>query len=841
MSSKKVKVYEFAKQLNLSSKELLAKLQECGFKITTHMAALSSEQIDAVQKRMTAEIEVKSKRDQTIRTRIEQREEGSVAVEEQRVQPTIIRRRRRMLSEAEAEVEGAIQSAIQKIEEERGVDLPSEEEEISSKKEEAPAEPRGRVSEPQKKTAISIEEMIEQVKPREEAGKGEPKRVTLVRKKTAKELQELIEREKDELAKKTPLRRRAKRDEREEPVVVVPEEGEEPVLPSEKIVYIPAKKAPTVMTRPPRKTEITIPKASKRIIRMQGTIMVRDLAIELGVKAGEILKKLMNLGIVATLNDTIDADAASLVAHDYQYEIQNIVIQEADLLKRPESKAEHRIKRPPVVTVMGHVDHGKTSLLDYIRKTRVAAGEAGGITQHIGAYQISVGKDVITFIDTPGHEAFTAMRARGAKCTDIVILVVAADDGVMPQTVEAIDHAKAANVPIIVAINKIDKPQAAPDRVKQELSSHGVIAEDWGGNTIMAPVSALKGTGIPELLELIALQAEMLELKGDSTLPAKGIVLEARIDRGRGPVADILIQEGTLKTGDIIVCGTCTGKVRAMMDDHGNPVREAFLSMPVEILGLSDVPQAGSLLYAVKNEEIAKEVADLRLLQQKAESVEERTKVTLENFFEQVEAEGRKELKLILKGDVQGSIEALRESLRKCQKEDIHVNVIHSGVGVINENDVNLAAASEGVVIGFHVGVDTKAKEAAERQGVDIKTYSIIYEAVEEVQKALEGMLEPKFEEQILGRAEVRSLFHVSKVGTIAGSMVLEGKIKRGSLVRLMRGDEVVFEGKLSSVKRFKEDVREVAEGYECGIAIENFKDLKEGDVIISYEMAEKK
>ncbi|HEX5034753.1 MAG TPA: translation initiation factor IF-2, partial [bacterium] len=585
-----------------------------------------------------------------------------------------------------------------------------------------------------------------------------------------------------------------------------------------------------------KKPETTLPKAIKRIVKMGDTITVSDLAQQLGVKSGELIKKLMAAGTMAAMNQAIDYDTAVILAADYQWEVKKTSFEEEAVLKTEEDAPESLITRAPVVTVMGHVDHGKTSLLDAIRQADVAAGEFGGITQHIGAYRVGLGEGrELTFLDTPGHEAFTAMRARGASVTDIVVLVVAADDGVMPQTIEAINHAKAAEVPIIVAVNKIDKPGATPDVVKRQLSEHGLLAEDWGGDVLFVPVSAKTKQGVPELLESIFLQTEMLELKANPNKLAKGVIIEARLEKGRGPVVTALVQEGTLRAGDAIVAGSQFGRVRAMTNDRGEQVREAGPGMPVEVLGLDGVPQASELLQALEDEKAAKQVAEHRQMKARDQRIGSGSKMSLEDLFSKLKAGEAKELALILKADVQGSSEAVKASLEKLSNDKVRVNVIHVGVGGITESDVMLASASDAVIIGFNVRPDTKAREVAEQEGVEIKVYQVIYDAVEDVKKAMEGLLEPTIKEKYLGRAEIREVFNISKVGNVAGCYVVDGKIQRNSNVRLLRDSVIVHEGKLSSLKRFKDDAREVEKGYECGLGFESFNDMKVGDIVECY------
>ncbi len=571
-------------------------------------------------------------------------------------------------------------------------------------------------------------------------------------------------------------------------------------------------------------------------------ITVGELATRLKVTASEVIKRLMLLGVMANVNQVVDYDTAYLVADELGAKVNHevTVTIEEKLFDEAEDSEENLLPRAPVVVVMGHVDHGKTSILDAIRHANVTAGEAGGITQHIGAYRVTVNGQPITFLDTPGHEAFTAMRARGAQATDIAILVVAADDGIMPQTIEAINHAKAAGLDIIVAINKMDKQGANPEGVKQELTKYDLIPEDWGGDVICVPVSALTKQGIDKLLESVLLVAEMKELKANPNRRAKGIVIEARLDKGRGPVATVLVQNGTLHNGDTVIAGTTVGRVRAMRDDKGASVSEAGPSVPVEIIGLSDVPVSGDEFNAVENERMARELADRRRQKIKDAEFSANAKVSLDDLFAQI-SDGAKELKIIVKADVVGSAEAVRSSLEKLSNSEVKVHVIHSAVGGITENDVMLASASNAIIVGFNVRPDRNALDTAERQKVDIRTYRIIYECIEEITAAMKGMLAPVYKEELLGHAEVRQTIHVPNVGTIAGCYILDGKITRRGQIRVLRDSVVIFEDKISSLRRFKDDVREVAEGYECGVGLEKFNDIKEGDVLEVFEMVEQK
>ena len=578
-------------------------------------------------------------------------------------------------------------------------------------------------------------------------------------------------------------------------------------------------------------------KPSRRSVKIGESINLGELARMMGIKAGELIKKLITMGMRATVNQALDHETAALLAEEFDFDVSVDIFEEKDLLLEEFDVEDNRelTPRPPVVTVMGHVDHGKTTLLDSIRQTNVVDAEAGGITQHIGAYSVDVDGRRVSFVDTPGHEAFTAMRARGARVTDVVILVVAADDGVMPQTVEAVNHARAAEVPIIVAINKIDKPEANLDRLKRQLADIGLISEDWGGDTLFAEVSAKQKTGIKELLELVLLQADILELKADSSKRANGFVIEAVLDRGRGPVATVIVKEGTLKIGDYIVTGTTVGKVRALMDDKGKRVADAGPSMPVEIMGLSGVPEAGDRFYVVKDEKAARDVVAHRETKIRETAAAKERKPTLENLFESLEQDEAKELPLIVKADTHGSVEAVSESIEKLSTEKCQVKIVHSGVGGITETDVVLASASNAIIVGFNVRPDAKALEIAEREGVSFELHSIIYKLIDRVRSAMEGLLDPIIKEKITAHAEVRETFTISRIGTIAGCMVTDGKVARDNSVRVVRDGVTVFEGKLASLKRFKDDVREVNAGYECGIGIERFNDIKVGDVLEFY------
>ena len=595
-------------------------------------------------------------------------------------------------------------------------------------------------------------------------------------------------------------------------------------------------------TEAERMRRIQLERQKKPItITVGDTITVGELAMRLKATAGEVIKKLMGMGVMASVNEEIDFDTAFLVGEEMHAKVERevVVTIEERIIDDSEDTDTDLQPRDPVVVVMGHVDHGKTSILDYIRKTKVTAGEAGGITQHIGAYRVDVDGQKITFLDTPGHAAFTSMRARGAQITDIAILVVAADDGIMPQTVEAINHAKAAGVSIIVAINKMDKPAANPDRVLQQLTEYELVPEEWGGDVICVPVSALTGMGIDRLLESILLVAEMKELKANPDRAAKGTVVEARLDKGRGPIATVLVQNGTLHSGDIIVAGTAVGRVRAMTDDRGRKVDSAGPSVPVEIMGLDEVPTAGDIFNAVTDERLARELVEQRKASAKEEQFSHYQKVTLDNLFDQMQLGEMKELNIIVKADVQGSVEAVRQSLEKLSNDEVRVRVIHGAVGAVSESDVMLASASNAIIVGFNVRPEPLAQDAAERSNVEIRLYRIIYDCIEEIEAAMKGMLAPKTREVMHGRAEVREVYRITNVGTVAGCYVLEGKVQRNDLLRVVRDGIIVADDKMASLKRFKDDVKEVAQGYECGIGLEKFNDIKVGDIYETYIIEE--
>ncbi|MGM0453697.1 MAG: translation initiation factor IF-2 [Thermodesulfobacteriota bacterium] len=587
------------------------------------------------------------------------------------------------------------------------------------------------------------------------------------------------------------------------------------------------------------KPQITTPKAIKRRIKIDDTIVIADLAKRMGVKANELIKMLMNMGIMVTVNQTIDFDTASLLAAEFNFEAEKAAFEEESVIQTEEDAPEQLKPRPPVVTIMGHVDHGKTSLLDVIRHSKITAREAGGITQHIGAYRVPHDTGDIIFLDTPGHEAFTAMRSRGAQVTDIVILVVAADDGVMPQTMEAIDHSKAAGVPIIVAVNKIDKPGAEPDRIRRQLAEKDIVPEDWGGDTIFVDVSAKQETGLDDLLEMVILQAEVLELSANPDKMARGYIIESRLETGRGPVATVLISEGTLQTGEAVVSGMYYGKIRAMFDDRGNPVKSATPSYPVEIIGLTGVPMAGDELITIKDEKNAKQISEHRLQKQRSVELAKTSRMSLEKLYEKMQEGEVRDLNLIIKADVQGSIEALKDSLTRLSTDEVKINVIHSATGTIHESDVSLAAVSNAIIMGFNVRPTGKVTQLADEEHVDIRYYNVIYDAIKDIKDAMVGLMKSHYEDRVLGRAEVRQVFQVPSVGAVAGCMVLDGKIQRNQSIRVVRDGIVIHDGKLASLRRYKDDVREVFQNYECGIGIERFNDIKEGDILESYYLEE--
>ena len=845
----KVRVHQLAKELGMTSKELIKKLkEELDINVKSAQSGLDERQVRIVREFLQP-LKVEEKRvEEEPKEPLEVPTVESLAPEEENLSESVVEEVERK------EVEEKTVEVAEEKEEKKGkaktpeVRITSPEELARRRRRKRPfrrrrkeevsrfrRERRGKRKEEKRKieerkqleekvTREQLEQLVSSTKESREKEKPKTQEEILAeRKREQKELED--QKKFEEIMRKIEEKNRAKRKKRKKKKKEVVEE-----VPFEELSE--EEQLQRLIEEEERAKTVVIPEV----------ISVREFAEKLGVEPNQVLQDLISLGKFVAINQPIDFETAAKVAEKYgkvaklegeeEKPLEEELVEEAD-------REEDLQPRAPIVTVMGHVDHGKTTLLDYIRKTNVAEREAGGITQHIGASVVEVdtseGRKKIVFLDTPGHEAFTAMRARGAQVTDIAVLVVAADDGVMPQTIEAINHAKAAGVPIIVAINKIDKPGANPERVKQELTQHGLIPEDWGGDTIMVPVSAKTGQGVDELLEMIALQSELMELKANPNRPARGVVLEAKLDKKRGPVATFLVQNGTLKVGDAVVAGLYAGKIRAMFDDKGRQVKEAGPSMPVEVLGLEDVPLAGDKFYVVESLEKAREIAQKRQELARESALEKEKKVSLEELFSQVKSGEVKELNVVLKADAQGSIEAIRKSLEELSTDEVKVNVIHSGVGPITENDVMLAAASNAIVIGFNVRPDSAARKAAEKEKVDVRTYRVIYDIVDEIKKAMEGLLEPEEKEVYLGSAEVRATFKVPKVGTVAGCYVKDGVIRRNANVRLVRDGVVVYEGKIASLKRFKEDVREVAAGYECGVGLENFNDIKVGDVIECY------
>jgi translation initiation factor IF-2 len=822
----KIKVADLAVDLNLPVEELILKLKDSGFSIKSAQSLLSEEEVERIKEMFKPKKEFI----------VIKKEEVEVAQEQPKKRKLIIKKKVQPTEEVQPKPEEKLISEEAKVEGEK-VEVEIEEakeiKEEEKKETEKPEEPSA------KRVVTEFKPRRERYRKREEKPEITPPPQPIPEKleKEEKKKKEKIKAE-EKKPKKKPSALKREREVKEdiedfffeeEPTELFEERPEEEEKPR-----IPAKKEKP--TKEPSRPSTLPPKEKK--IKVYETIQVGELAKLMGVKVGELLKKALMMGLPLTINQSIDADTAAILADEFGFKVEKAPVEEELLLQYVPPKEEELKPRPPVVTVMGHVDHGKTTLLDAIRKTDVASREAGGITQHIGAYKVTLedGRQ-ITFIDTPGHEAFTTMRARGAQVTDIVILVVAADDGVMEQTKEAIEHARAAGVPIVVAINKIDKPNANPERVKSQLAELGLVPEEWGGDTLMANISARNRIGIEELLELVLLQAEMLDLKAAYDRPARGRVIESRLDKGKGPVATVLIQEGTLREGDVFVSGQTFGRVRAMLDSLGQRVKEATPSTPVEILGFEELPQAGDDFIVVEDEEKARRIAEYRQRKAREAEAAKQTKISLEKLFEKLKEGELKELKIVLKADTQGTLEALDASLQKLSTDKVKVTIIRKGIGAITESDVMLASASEAIVIGFNVKPTSQAKETAKQEGVDIRFYDVIYHLLEDIKKAMEGLLEPVYEEVITGVAEVRATFKVPKVGIVAGCYVKEGVISRNNKVRVIRDGVVVFTGGIASLKRFKEDVKEVQAGYECGLKIENFNDVKVGDIIEAFEI----
>lgn len=891
-----MRVHELAKELKLESKELIARLTEMGVAVKSHTSGLTDEQTEAVRTAFRAagskepkkparkEVSPKAPAEPTPKVSSEIPEEASQGpLIEKRISGTVIRRRKKIEPEPVPEPELPVEPLLAEQEtapahKEPEIEPEQQQSELHEKNEpqEAvvpephkaaetesaqaqPHQPRAPEKVPEERpvrkikikekesTPARVIDRIELFKKKEEDKPPAPPSETVAAPTAQPETDEFAaEKEKKGFFKDKSSRKKFRW---QKEVIDEDEQDKESVPYAARRVRYKLKDKPSAKARRQKadvvpftqrkETEITVPKAIKRKIKVHEGISVGDLSKRMGVKASEVIKKLFALGIMATINQILDTDTAVLVASDFGYEVESVSVAEETIFEeRTQDAEEHLQSRYPIVTVMGHVDHGKTTLLDTIRKTNVAEGEKGGITQHIGAYRVSMPNGTITFIDTPGHEAFTTMRARGAQVTDIVILVVAAEEGVKPQTIEAINHAKAAGVPIIVAVNKIDKPDANPEKVRQELSNYGLLSEEWGGETIFVGVSAKKNQGIDKLLEMVLLQSEMLELRANPDKPAKGTIVEARLDRGRGPIATALVQEGTLHVGDSFVSRHNFGKVRALIDDTGSTVQEAGPSTPVEIIGFASVPEAGDKFIAV-DEKKARQTSIYWQQKRREGDLKKDVRVSLENFLSTIAEADSKELRIVIKADVQGSVEALKQSLETLSTDEIKVNVIHTSVGSISLNDVMLASASNAIVVGFGVKTEPKVEDTATQEKVDIRIYSIIYDVIDDVKKAMTGMLAPKLIEKTIGKAEVKQAFAISKMGTIAGCFVVEGKIMNGSKARVIRAANVVYDGAITSLKKFKDDAREVLAGQECGIFLDGYEEFQAGDTIESYLVEE--
>ena len=851
----KIRIYELARDLNMTNKTLLEKLRDLDIPAKTHMSSLDEEAVERVKKSLFGTPEKE--------------------IEITRIKPTIIRKRRKKVKkEAPPPVETAPEP--EEIEKDPVETVMEADEALKEKVEKKspqpdmaepepppvtkplplkPAKPKKEKKKVKKQAPAKIIK-LPKAPPPEEKKPEAPKPLV---KKPKKSVAKTPPKDPSQLEVKAPHEDLPAKDKKKRKWAKRPDDiAKDRKFFKKKISFrkkevvegaalyskghrgrkgLKGAKAKT--TAVSQKPQITTPKAIKRRIKIDDTIVLSDLAKRMGIKASEMIKKLMDLGVMATVNQTIDFDTAVLVAAEFDYDLEKASFEEETVLKLEKDDPKKLTQRPPVITIMGHVDHGKTTLLDVIRKTKITENEAGGITQHIGAYHVNTDKGPIVFLDTPGHEAFTAMRSRGAKVTDLVVLVVAADDGVMPQTLEAINHSKAAKVPIIVAVNKMDKPNADPERVQRELAEVDLTPEAWGGDTVFLEISAKMNQGIDDLLEMILLQAEMMELKANADKLAIGRVVEAKLDSGRGPIATVLVEEGTIHTGDAVVCGIHYGKVRALLNDRRVKVESAGPSMPVEVIGLSGVPQAGDELVALSDEKNAKQVSMHRVQKQRSKELAKTSKLSLEKLYEQMQEGEVKNLNLIIKADVHGSIEALRDSLVKLSNDEVKINVIHSATGTITESDVSLAAVSDATIIGFNVRPGAKVQGIANDENVDIRFYNIIYKVITDIKNAITGMMSSTFEERTLGSAEVREVFHVPKIGVIAGCYVTNGKVERGQLVRLIRDGIVLYSGKISSLRRFKDDAKEVQSGYECGIGIENYNDIKVGDSLECYYIEE--
>lgn len=846
----KVRIHQIAKELGVSSKEVIAQSVKLGMEVTSHQNVVSKIDADKIRKAFVPAPEEDSqetveKQKETVK--VFKSETGHDFVE-RRTGSRVIRRRKKVVKPEPEEVKEAAPVAGEPAEAVPELEIPAPPEPAEAETAEVPSAESEAAPEEALEAAPPPEAEVPQEDDIELKAEPSPE--------PEKVVEETDEREAPKQQKKKAKKGKPLKEEiHDEETLEQLKRAFRTKVPSRKEYVIQNKKpklrqnfdgagknrgAYPADGQDARVIPVSPVHTSKRNVKVGETVVVSDLAKLMSVKASEVVKKLMTMGTGATINQSIDSDTAELVADEFGFNVTVERFIEEDLLfDQDESQDTERMPRPPVVTVMGHVDHGKTTLLDSIRETDVVAGEAGGITQHIGAYAVKVKDSTIAFVDTPGHEAFTSMRARGASITDIVILVVAADDGVMPQTVEAVNHAKAAGVPIIVAINKIDKEGADIEKIRRELSEIDLISEQWGGDTLFAEVSAKKKKGISELLELVLLQADILELKASPDKRANGVVVEAELDKGRGAVSTVIVKEGTLRVGDCVVSGIHSGKIRALTDDKGKTVKSVGPSLPVKIMGLSGVAEAGEKFHVVKDEKTAKEITSHRQSKIRSRKVIATPKLSLEDLFNSIENEEAKELSLIIKADTQGSVEALRDSVEKLSTEKCRVKIVHSGAGGINETDVVLASASNAVVIGFNVRPDANALRISEKEGVSLELHSIIYDVVNRIRSAMEGLLEPLRKEVVVAHMDVRELFHVSRVGTIAGCMVSDGKVSRDNSIRVVRDGTVVFDGKVSSLRRFKEDVKEVPSGYECGITIENFNDVKQGDVFELYKLEE--
>lgn len=882
--AKKIKITELAAELNIDPKELLKRIKEEGFFVKTLASSVTEEEASKIKKLFEKKQEViiikkeEVKREEKVEeVQKEDFEESSISSlsepsfetsEVPKKKKIILRKKKIEIEEKPAQIspfpkemslqeetkpeislepegiEKHIELVSEQKKEDLGVPYKEPQQDLKEEKSEKAVEKRvvtefkprrEKAFKPRERREVKEEKKeIRPILPEAEVELPSAGEEIKVKKEEVKKKKKEFELEYAEEKRKPKKKFGAPKKEREELEDLFLEEEPLSLFEEKEEVEIvkPKEKKEKTSERPP-----TIP-PKERKIKIYETIQVSELAKLMGVKVGELIKKSLQMGMPVTANQSIDADTAAILADEFGYQVEKAPIEEEILLQYTPPSPEELKPRPPVVTVMGHVDHGKTTLLDAIRKTDVASKEAGGITQHIGAYTVTLEDGrMITFIDTPGHEAFTSMRARGAQVTDIVILVVAADDGVMEQTIEAIEHARAAKVPIVVAINKIDKPEANPERVKSQLAELGLIPEEWGGDTLMVNISARNKIGINELLELVLLQAEMLELKAAYERPARGRIIESKLDKGRGPVATVLVQEGTLKEGDIFIAGLTYGRVRAMFDSYGKRVKTATPSIPVEVIGFEELPQAGDDFIVIGDEEKARKIAEYRQRKAREAEAAKEVKISLEKIFEKLKEGELKELNIVLKADTQGTLEALQTSLKKLSTEKVKINIIRAGIGAISESDIMLASASEAIVIGFNVKPTSQAKDLAKREGVDVRFYDVIYQVLDDVKKAMAGLLEPKIVEEIKGVAEVRATFKIPKVGVVAGCYVKEGVISRNHNIRVIRDGIVIYTGKIASLKRFKEDVKEVMAGYECGLKIEGFNDVKEGDILETFEL----